>query len=384
MKVCIVGEGHPLAHMGGAEYQTGLLTDELSRRPGVAVTYLARHVPSAAQARNLPYAVRCIGNDAGFRRRAVLFDAPALHRALTQLSPDVIYQQAKQSYTAICARYAKRACIPFFFHVASDADLDNRWISLHLSLNTPFDIVESLSGDWGIRRASHVIVQSERQAAMLRGRFGRPPAALVRNFQPIPAALPIKPDGPLQVLWVANFKDVKRPGLFVDLAASFADRSDLQFVMVGRPSTLRRFAPLMRRIPTVANLRYLGEQPIDKVNELMTGAAMHVNTSSFEGFPNTFIQAWARGAIVLSIAVDPDGSMESNGFGYCAGSFERLRRRIAELAQAPDQRRAVAERAFAFARQHHSLVAGEKFADLILDAAAQARSARGFASEGDP
>jgi len=193
----------------------------------------------------------------------------------------------------------------------------------------------------------------------------------VRNFQPLPTALPGKPDGPLQVLWVANFKDVKRPELFVDLAASFADRRDLQFIMVGRPSALRRFAPLMRRIPTVANLRYLGEQPIDKVYELMGSAAIHVNTSSFEGFPNTFIQAWGRGAVVVSIAVDPDGSMESGGIGYCAGSFERLRSRIADLALAPDRRRAVADRAFAFAQQHHSLAAGKMFADLIIDAAAR-------------
>jgi glycosyltransferase involved in cell wall biosynthesis len=375
MRVAIVAESHPLALMGGAEYQTGLLTEELSRRSGVSVTYVARRVPSGARASGLPYRVRCIGSDAGIRRRAVFFDAFSLHRALEQLRPDVIYQQARQSYTAVCAHYARRSGIPFFFHVASDADLDNRWISLHLSVNTPFDIVESLAGNWGIRHASHIIVQTERQAETLRGKFGRTPAALVRNFQPIPAALPVKPGGPLRILWVANLKDVKRPALFVDLAESLAHRNDLQFIMVGRPTTLRRFRPLMERIATVANLSYLREQPIEKVNELMAAAAIHVNTSSFEGFPNTFIQAWARGAVVTSVTVDPVG-MESLGIGFCAGSPERLRSLIEELVERPDQRRAVAERAFAFAQQHHSLVAGERFADLILETAARAGQPR--------
>jgi glycosyltransferase involved in cell wall biosynthesis len=369
MRVCIVAENHPLVLMGGAEYQTGLLTDELSARPGVRVTYLARRVPRPEVAQALPYEVRCIGSDAGIRRRAVLFDAAGLQRALQGLRPDVIYQQAKQSYTAICARYALRAGVPFFFHVASDADLGHRWISLHLSLNTPFDIAESLAGDWGIRHASHVIVQTNQQADMLRKMTGRAAAAIVRNFQPLPAALPAKPSGPLQILWVANLKDVKRPELFVELAESFANRTDLRFVMVGRPTALRRFAPLLQRIPKVTNLTYLGEQPIDKVNELMATAAFHVNTSSFEGFPNTFIQAWARGAVVMSIAIDPDG-MQSRGIGYCAGSLERLRTLIDDLSRSPDKRQAIAERAFAHAQSQHSLAARAQLADMMQQAAA--------------
>jgi len=369
MQVCVVTESHPLAHMGGAEYQTGLLAELLSRRHGVAVTYLARRVPSKTLARGLAYAVRCIGSDAGIRRRAVFFDALELHRALRELQPDVIYQQAKLSYTAICASYARRCGVPFFYQVASDADLDHRWISLHLSVNTPFDIVESLSGDWGIRHASHVLVQTASQGDMLRRRFGRPPAALVRNFLPLPASLPAKPDGPLQILWVANFKDVKRPGLFVDLAESFAGRDDLRFIMVGRPTALRRFAPLLQRIPRVANLTYLGEQPVEKVEELMANATLHINTSSFEGFPNTFIQAWGRGAVVVSIGVDPDGIMESLGIGRCAGTFERLRILIDELARTPQQRQTIAARAFHYAKAQHSLTAGERLVDLMLAAA---------------
>ncbi|HEY6456408.1 MAG TPA: glycosyltransferase family 4 protein [Steroidobacteraceae bacterium] len=368
MRVCVVAENHPLALMGGAEYQTGLLTEELCARPGVQVTYLARRVPGPKDAALLPYAVQCIGSDAGIRRRAAFFDALNLQRALTQLRPDVIYQQAKQSYTAVCARYAMRSGVPFFFHVASDADLGHRWISLHLSFNTPFDIAESLSGDWGIRHASHIIVQTDRQAQTLQSKTGRVAAAVVRNFQPLPSSLPTKPAGPLQILWVANLKDVKRPELFVDLAESFSDRDDLHFVMVGRPTALRRFAALMQRIPKIANLTYLGEQPIDRVNELMATAAFHVNTSSFEGFPNTFIQAWARGAVVMSIAVDPDG-MAARGIGYCAGSPYGLHSRLDELSRSTATRQAIAERAFAHAQSHHSLAARAHLADLMLAAA---------------
>jgi glycosyltransferase involved in cell wall biosynthesis len=355
--------------MGGAEYQTGLLAEELAARSGVELTYLARHVPPDAAAQALTYPIIRIGTDAGIRRRAVLFDSPTLWRTLKVLRPQVIYQQAKQSYTAVCAHFARRHAIPFFHHVASDADLDNRWISLRLSVNTPFDITESLTGDWGIRHASHVIVQTAHQGETLVERFGVEAADIVRNFQPIPSALPTKPQGPLQVLWVANFKDVKRPELFVELAAAFASRADLRFVMVGRGAGLLRFEPLMARIQGMSNLSYLGEQPVERVYELMSAAAMHVNTSSFEGFPNTFIQAWARGAVVASIAIDPDGCMETQRIGYRAGSPEGLHRVIDQLSRSPHERQAVGERAFAYAQRHHSLAERSRFADLILAAA---------------
>jgi hypothetical protein len=370
MRVCLVTENHAGAVMGGAEYQTALLAEELSRRPGVAVTYLTRRAPRESDARELPYTVIQVGNAQGIRRRAVFFDAQPIERALEDLKPDVIYQQAKQSYTAMCARYAMRAGVPFFFHVAHDFDLNYRWITSRFSPNTPFDIVECLAGDWGIKHASHLIVQSERQEKLLQSRFGRSADAIVRNFQPLPETLPPKPTGPLQIFWVANLKDFKRPALFVELAESFADRTDLAFVMAGRPATQRRFRPLMEKLGRVPNLQYLGEVPIGRVNELMSQAAVHVNTSSFEGFPNTFLQAWARGAVVASLAVDPDEqSMESRGTGYCAGSMQRLHQIIDELSRSPETRQSVAQRAFEFVHEQHSLLHGVRLANLILDAA---------------
>jgi hypothetical protein len=370
-RVCVLVENHPAVVMGGAQYQGHLLAAELAGRAGVEVTYLARDVARQAGTIASGYRLQSIGSSAGIRRRAVVFDAGKLWNTLRELKPDVIYQQMRQSYTAVCARYAVHAGIPFFFQVASDIDLDPRWIRGRISGNLPFDLCETVLGAWGLRRASHVIVQTARQGRLLRERFGLTSSVVIRNFQPLPAQLPGKPDGPLEVFWVANFKQVKRPELFVQLAQHFAGRSDLRFTMAGRPSAPRDFAPLLEKIRSTPNLQYLGELPVAAVNERMAGAAIHVNTSSYEGFPNTFIQAWAQGAVVASLAVDPDEEgMEALGIGYCAGSFERLCTIIDELARSPELRRALAERAFAFAHARHSLSQGALLADLMLEAAA--------------
>jgi hypothetical protein len=356
--------------MAGAEYQTLLLTDEIARRPDVKLTYIARRVPTGADAAALSYQVRSIGRDEGIRQRAVFFDVPDLVRVLEEIKPDVIYQQCRQSYTAGCAWYARKAGIPFFFHIAHDFDLDYRWLTQRLSFNTPFDAIECFSGLWGLKHASDIIVQTDVQGRILKERYNRTHSAVIRNFQPLPDVLPVKPNGPLKIFWVANLKEWKQPGLFLELAESFAGRSDLEFIMAGRPAGERRLAPLMDRIRASAHLKYLGELPIERVNQLMSQAALHVNTSSFEGFPNTFLQAWGRGAIVATLNVDPDqDTMESLGIGYCAGTMPRLRAFIDELSRSPERRRDIMDRAFAFVHAKHSLAEGARLADLILRAA---------------
>lgn len=384
LKACIVIQNHLSAVMGGAQYQSHLLAEELARHEGVSVTYLARGICADRCARmQIPYQVKRIGRQTDARDRSAFLDAIALRKALAELQPDVIYQQMRDSYTAVCARYAQAAGVPFFFHIASDADLDARWLPLRLSSRLPQELIEGTAGKWGLLHARYIIAQTERQSRVLRQRFGRDDAVIIRNFQPMPASLPVKPSGPVRVFWVANLKAVKRPEIFVQLAESFVGRDDIQFLMAGRPATMRRLAPLMSRLHAIANLKYLGEVPIEEVNRLMDEADIHINTSRYEGFPNTFIQAWARGAVVVSVGVDPDEGMDRMGIGFCTRDLQELRGVVDRLAREPQQRREIAQRAFAFVTAQHSMTNATALAQLMikegragLDARAGDRSIR--------
>jgi glycosyltransferase involved in cell wall biosynthesis len=262
------------------------------------------------------------------------------------------------------------------FHAASEPDTDGRWFRKQLSANTPLDLLEVAAGNWGLRRAAHVIVQSEMQGTLLQRSFGREPSAVIPNSQPLPRDLPKKLAEGLRVLWVSNIKEVKRPDLFLDLAEQFHHRDDIEFWMVGRPGSHRSIKPIMDAIRRSPRIRYFGELPIDRVNELMAQADVFVNTSSFEGFPNTFIQAWSRGAIVTSLAVEVDGGLEARGIGYCTRSMPRLAEVISRLADSPDLRREISERAFAHVWQEHSGANLQRLADFVLGAGAAGTGGR--------
>ncbi len=352
LHVCVVLEGHALVRIGGAEYQAHQLAEELNRRADVTVTYVARGVP---RTECVPYDVHRMGYTTGFRRRSVAFDARELWRTLLDLQPDVIYQRMKQSYTAVCAHYARRAGIPLVFHAAADPDTDGRWLRKRLSPNAPFDLLDVAAGNWGVRHATHVVVQTEKQAELLRGRFDRDASAIIKNFQPLPDTLPDKrPDG-LRVLWVGNIREMKRPRLFLDLAESLSKHPGIEFWMVGRPAGQRNMQSTMADIRRSKHVHYFGELRLDAVNTLMSEADVFVNTSSFEGFPNTFIQAWAHGAIVTSLDVDIDGGLDASGIGFRTHQVPRLAQVITKLHQDPCLRREMSAKAFEYVKREHSV-----------------------------
>jgi len=213
-------------------------------------------------------------------------------------------------------------------------------------------------------RANAIVAQTQDQASMLLKNFSRP-STVIPNFHPKPAARTYErnPDR-LRVIWVANFKTIKRPELFVALAEKFANDARLEFVMIGNPGPKTQYAALHGRIKTLRNLNFLGELSIDDVNSEIAQSDVLVNTSESEGFANTFIQAWLRKVPVVSYNVDPDGCLSRGGAGIVAGSWEGLVAVIAELAGNKQRASDLGTAAEAYALTHHC--SGQALVDLIV------------------
>jgi glycosyltransferase involved in cell wall biosynthesis len=158
------------------------------------------------------------------------------------------------------------------------------------------------------------------------------------------------------VCWVANLKPLKQPELFVRLAFDFRHRADVEFVMVGAQQMhAKAWDRLLASMRNLQNLRYVGSQPQSAVEQLIASAHVLVNTSTIEGFPNTFIQAWLRKVPVVSLSVNPDGVFDAERYGICAsGSYDRLRDAVEQLITESSLRSRIGERANTFARERFS------------------------------
>jgi glycosyltransferase involved in cell wall biosynthesis len=342
-KVCILVPDHWTAKKGGSEYQASVLADRLTRAYDVEVTYLT--LDSDPSFRPDGYRVRCFSSRRGLRRYGTFFDAFRLYRALESEAPDVIYQQVGCAHTGIAAYYAKRHGCRMLWRVAAIWDVTRQqpdWLR-------PHHIVERKIFEYGIRNAGTVLVQTNNQKSLLSSNYGRSDAIVVRSFHPLPS--PAERSHSVasekkRIFWVGSLKPVKNPAAFVRLALSFADDRDLEFVMIGafqeKPAWIADLTAMMRPAP---NLRYLGEQTQERVNELLWDATAVVNTSHSEGFSNVFIQAWMRGVPVVSLNSDPDGLLEGEAVGFASGSDEQLHDDVAKLIRAPRLRETMGENA---------------------------------------
>lgn len=351
-RIALVIDSHWEALMGGAQYQARCLLELLGTRRDAEIDFVARTVPQDRVRDG--YRIVPFGSSASQGRLRMLLDLPSLVRTLRELEPDVVYQRCLMPFTGACAWYCRRHGAKLVYHIASDRDVEK---------SVPFEwsrygLVKWLArriGLYGMRRAHAIVAQTEQQARMLRSEHGLEATLVVRNFQPVPKLERLAGEGSrVRIAWVANFKPLKRPDIFVDLAEALSHRDDVEFVMIGRPGPAARFAALHERIAKLPNLRYLGELPIERVEEELAASDLFVNTSLWEGFPNTFIQAWLRGVPVVSCFVDPDGCLSRGGAGVFAGSDERLVEVVEALLDDRARLRELARTARAYAVRHHS------------------------------
>ena len=134
----------------------------------------------------------------------------------------------------------------------------------------------------------------------------------------------------LDVLWVNNIRDFKRPDLFIALAKRLPN---LRFCMIGGRQD--EFSNLYDQIDELArdtpNLHFLGRVPYHEMAQHYARTRVFVNTSDNEGFPNSYLQAWIHGTPTVTF-FDPDRTIESNNLGYAVNSLDMMTEKVRSLA----------------------------------------------------
>jgi glycosyltransferase involved in cell wall biosynthesis len=359
--------------MGGSQYQAKLLIEELHKNHDTEICYFAARTPVH---REFPdHRVVCTGWSDFLRRFGHFWDYFRLQKALRAFAPDVIYQRVCCSYTGIAARFANHEGVPMVWHIASANDCSKapRFWSC---LRRPHAWFETRLAKSGIPRADLIVAQTEDQGRMLKANFGRRPDRVIRNFHPQPRASG-KSTNLLRVVWIANFKPLKRPELFLDIASSLETLPGIEFLMVGQPYFSRSLHnEFESRVGKISNVKCLGEMAQEDVNALLDSVHLLVNTSRWEGFSNTFIQAWMRAVPVLTLGVNPDQILDNNSLGHSFNSTAEIADSIRELAANPDMLKAMGKQARQFALQNFSMKNAAELANLIVETAASRQRLR--------
>jgi len=349
--------------VGGAEYQAYLIAQEALRR-GHEVHYIFVSNGKPFK-KNLNIYLHPIKKKLLTRRigpNAFLYYFQLIN-LLKEINPDTIYQRTGSAFTGIATIYAIKHNKKLIWHIAYDGDA--KPLKCNLKKELIFKYIDKKVAEYGIRNCAIIIGQTKDQNRLLKKHYSRKCDAIIPNFHPY-AACEVRKEDPVKILWVANFKNLKHPEIFVQVAKRLEELNNVRFYMIGRGYRKKYQAQIENEIANIRNLVYLGEKALEEVNKLFCQAHIFINTSDFEGFPNTFIQAWMRRVPVVSLNVDPDNILKNYGTGFHSGSFEQLIKDTERLIEDKDLRETMGEKARQYAVRNHSFANIEEIMKLII------------------
>jgi glycosyltransferase involved in cell wall biosynthesis len=344
-------------YKGGAEYQYKILEQHLQER--YKIFYLFRH-PTLLQER------KYINYDYLFRsnyKEHLYTDALLIYRLIRKLSPDIIYKRGVNYIAAVGVRYARLHNIKMVLHIGHQRDVDKPKIQTGVK-SSILNFLNQNIAKYVLKNASQIICQANYQNILLQSNYGRSCNLVLPNFHPIPENKIVK-GPPTKIVWVANFKQWKQPELFIELAEYFKDNQNTKFIMIGRPASGAWQRRLFEKINRLSNLEYMGELPIDKVNEVLSESQIFVNTSQYEGFPNTYIQAWMQEVPVVALNCDPDDIIKKNKIGFHSKTFQQMTQDVKNLVENKKIREKMGKRSQQFAYSTFSVLNIRKFDNLI-------------------
>jgi len=151
----------------------------------------------------------------------------------------------------------------------------------------------------------------------------------------------------------------------VDLAKRVPDTDFLLIGPEGQNKTYNE--TLKNRMDEVPNLTYIGPVAPERIHEYYRNAIALVNTSAYEGFPSTFLEAWRCETPVVSLNIPLARYVDLDDYaGDVEGDFDQLVNVVSRLAAEPSFRSKLAAPTTEYFEQNLTLEqVADRYADVL-------------------
>ncbi len=260
------------------------------------------------------------------------------YQFLLSEQPNWLYWRGAEHWLGPIVEISKLARVRTIFAVAFDADLQpRRALSRRRQLWPLFA--------WGLRRVDRIFVQYHGQLLMVPSQW-RSKAFVVPSLANKRDSFKSHAEREHYVAWVGVLRKPKRPDVLVNI---IQEAPSVSFVVCGGASS-HRSPPgysegIIQKLRGLPNVRYLGPVHPEVAQQTIGDAAVLLSTSDEEGFPNTFLEAWANGTPVVSLKIDPDSIIQESRLGKVSNTITGTVQDIQALLDSVEQRDAISLRA---------------------------------------
>ncbi len=220
------------------------------------------------------------------------------------------------------------------YKIASDVLLDRNLIINEIKEFKSSRFDSRVIGNWiDINLSNAICLQNHYQLKMLKKNYNKNGKIIKNHIKINDVDLAKKSESPT-VLWVGSMAEVKQPWLVVELAKMMPS---VKFQMIGGyqdDPTL--YNDMKRQSEELENFEFLGVVPFEEIDYYFNKAWILVNTSMFEGFPNSFLQAWMNHMPVVSINANPDETITNYKLGFYSRNLKQLKEDLSILLNNKD------------------------------------------------
>lgn len=339
------------APIGGTEVQLYNVANYLSNDPGLQVSFIVGdwNQPSVEEIGNIKV-YKSINLKKGIINHIL---APfEIWRILNDLDADVYVASSAGAEIGIISLFCKLNRKKNIYRTAHDIDCNREFVKNNGITGKMFE--------YGIKNSTKIIVQSERNAEMIKQNYGLDVKVIKNSY-----FINEYPDSLKKyILWVGRLEKWKNPEKFLEIVKLFPEN---EFIMISQQVKKEEYVKIRSEAEKIKNLRFIEKIPFLSIQNYFNDAILFIGTSEYEGFPNTYLQACMGKTPIVSYKVNPDEFINKNNLGYCAkGDFLLMIEQIKRILLDQDDWYEKSKNAFKYVKENHNIErVGHEWKEMI-------------------
>ena len=277
--------------------------------------------------------------------RWAYYRLPYIYKTIKQIKPDYLYEGTPRWQSFLLGIICRRLNIKYILRISNDYLLDTRFFKNYSRLHWFFL-------KQGIKLSYCVLCQNEYQFSRIKKLFPYNKVIKIANpFFSTNNEKVISIPSKRYIAWLGLYQYQKNLKLLYEIACLLTNES---FVIAGKKAVscdgeTNYYLDKLSRLPNVAFAGFLHRC---EVLPFLSKAKFLLNTSRYEGFSNTFLEAMSAGTPILtSQNVNPDGIVSQYNLGVVYSDAPDLKKQFLSLT--PDTYAAMCDNVLDYVVQQH-------------------------------
>jgi glycosyltransferase involved in cell wall biosynthesis len=282
--------------------------------------------------------------------RWLYYRLPFIYREIKKVSPTYVFQGVPSWNTFLFALICKKLKIKFIVRISNDNFTDKRILQNHSRIFRFFM-------NKGLGMANYILCQNDYQYQRITKAFPR------KNVIKIPNPIVLKErvadtatNARKYIAWLGLFQYQKNLPLLYDIACLLHQE---EFLIAGKAldkcdATTLQYLEKLKQLP---NIKFTGFLHREEVFPFLANAKFLLNTSHYEGFSNTFLEAMTVGTPIISPdKVNPDEIISQHHLGFVYSDLENLQQQFMAVTSESYDRMSQNARTYVRMQHDHNLL----------------------------